>query len=788
MGKLLSIRLIELIVTIYDYITLPLYFIIQKPWKVREIATRQRAKQIGDFTWVNIDKELDKGLNRKSVDTLDELFRDSVSTYAKKDCLGVRKILAIEYRDSVSSNGNANLSTKPADVSPQQTSTSNHKVVSKYVLDHKYTWYTYSQIEDVVVRLSAGLQNMCRDSIYNPDGTRKILICADTCMQWFLMAHACFRNNITVVTAYTTLDDEAILHSIHQTEVKILVVSQKFARRIPKIVAESPLIETLILLDEPLPGDINELVNLRSLVGTSGVKQVISYKEIVDKGKNFKEVIESVPKADDIAVLMYTSGSTGKAKGVMLSHKSIVYTALSFSGPGDISHKDRYIGYLPLGHVLELAAECIFLRNGSTIAYSSPATLTNNSPMIKKGQFGDAYIFKPTIMGAVPLVLDRVKSGIQQAVKSQGPFYDQLINGFVIKYKRYWWERYYDTPILNMLVCKKFNLILGGKIRAICSGGAALSRETQEYLRHVTNYTVLQGYGLTETSAAASFCDVEDRRYNVVGAPYPIVRLKLESWSDYSVHDKPYPRGEIIIGGQPVSSGYYKMDDLTKEAVYTDEKTGTRYFRTGDIGLMLPDGVLKIIDRKKDIVKPLSGEYISLSEIEAAIRALPFVDNVCVYCSPYSNYLVALIRPEFKALMLQASQLFMSSRDELGDKFRESILATSRKAGTMNGASSFDVNDTQRILAAVGVESLCSNKWFVEKILKTLQVECAKRKLRRFQIPSKIKLVTEEWSPESGLVTASFKLRRREVEKLYERDIKGLYEEMGQKIEQNPTP
>lgn len=783
MGKLLSVLLIELIVNIYDFITLPIYFLIQKPWKVKEFATRIRAKKVDDHTWINIDKELDKGANRQSVDTLDELFRDSVRTYAKKDCLGVRKILAVECRDQLTSNGKSAASRNGTSIKSNSEPTS-PRSISKYVLDDKYTWYSYEQIEEKVKQLSSALQQLCGDCIINPDGTRKLLICADTCMQWFLMAHACFRNNITVVTAYTTLDDDAILHSIHQTEIRILVISQKFAHRTSKIIKECPLIETLIVLDEPLPGDVDAIDSLRGTIGNSSVHQVFSYQELLDRGKNFKEAILEAPKGDDIAVLMYTSGSTGKAKGVMLSHKSIVYTALSFSGPGDISHEDRYIGYLPLGHVLELAAECIFLRNGSTIAYSSPLTLTNSSPMIKRGQYGDAYIFRPTIMGAVPLVLDRVRSGVQQAVKSQGPFYDQLINDFVVRYKRYWWERYYDTPLMNLLICRKFNMILGGKIRAICSGGAALSRETQEYLRHVTNYTVLQGYGLTETSAAASFCDIEDRRYNVVGAPYPIVRLRLESWSDYSINDKPYPRGEVIIGGQPVSSGYYKMDDLTKESFFTDEETGTRYFRTGDIGLMLPDGVLKIIDRKKDIVKPLSGEYISLSEIETAIRSLPFIENVCVYCSQYSNHVVAILRPDMNELMLEASRLFMSSKDELGEKFRESILASSRKAGIMNGASSFDMDDAKRVLMTVSIDTLCSNKWFVEKILKVMQAECANKRLRRTHIPSKIKLVTEEWSPESGLVTASFKLRRREVEKLYERDIKGLYAELGQKIDQ----
>lgn len=785
MGKLISIWLIEAVVNVYDLVTLPFYYLTQQPWRVQQAATQVKARQVEEFTWANVDNKLDKS-GRKSVDTLDQLFRDSVATYANKDCLGVRKILDVEYKETTDQRNGAisdNRLLSPAQRNDQRENRPHEKVISKYVLDDKYTWFTYNQTEETVVALSSGLLNLCSDSLGNADGSRKLLICADTCMQWFLIAHACFRNNVTVVTAYTTLDDDAILHIFQQTEIRILVVSQKFSSRVKKIAAQAPLIDTLIVLDEPLPGQPDALEGLKDLIDTTTIKRIFSYNDLLTRGRTCKENILAAPTADDIAVLMYTSGSTGKAKGVMLSHRSIVYTALSFSGPGDISHTDRYIGYLPLGHVLELAAECIFLRNGSTIAYSSPMTLTNNSPMIRKGQYGDAYIFKPTIMGAVPLVLDRIKNGVQQAVKSQGPFYDQLINDFVIRYKRYWWERYYNTPIMNFLICRKLNMVLGGQIRAICSGGAALSRETQEYLRHVTNYTVLQGYGLTETSAAASFCDIEERRYNVVGPPYPMIRIRLESWSDYSVHDKPYPRGEIVIGGQPVSSGYYKMNELTEESFYVNQKDGIRYFRTGDIGLMLPDGVLKIIDRKKDIVKPLSGEYISLSEIEIALRTAPIVENICVYCSQYSNYIVAIVKPDQKELKLQAKSLFCETSGA-SEKFRDSIKKSYQNERVhMNGVGSNDTVDKD-VIDSLSVETLCSNKWLVEHILKLLQNQGSQKKLKRTQIPSKIRLASEEWSPESGLVTASFKLRRREIERFYADDIKQLYAELGQKIEQ----
>lgn len=797
MGKLLIIRIIECVVYVYDIISLPLYYLVQQPWKVEQTATRIRAIQVEPNTWVNVDSKLVN--ESKSALTLDQLFRDSVSTYADKECLGVRKILHVEYKTDASGS-------------------QKKKQILKYDLDDKFTWSTYREIGQTVSKVSAGLTSICNDSILNSDGSRKILICADTCIQWFLFAHACFRNNITVVTAYTTLDDDTIISTLNETEVKILVVSQIMAQRIPRILDKAPIVDTIIILDQTSPGQEDEKNNLKSLITENKIKRLIAYQDLMIHGGDIEEKITNVPTKDDVAVLMYTSGSSGKAKAVMLTHHSIVYTSLSFSGPGNIDQNDRYIGYLPLGHVLELAAECIFLRNGSTIAFSSPYTLTDHSPYVKRGQSGDLTLFKPTIMGSVPLVLDRVKNALQQAIKSQGPFYDQLINDFVIRYKRYWWERYYETPIMNFLICRKFKNILGGHMRAICSGGAALSKETQEYLRHVTNTIVIQGYGLTETSAAASFSDIDDRRYNTVGPPYPSVQLKLESWSDYSVDDKPYPRGEVIIGGQPVSAGYYKMPELTAEYFYTDSRTGMRYFRTGDIGLMLPDGVLKIVDRKKDIVKPLSGEYISLSAIESALNGEALVENILVYCSQYSNYIIAIVRPNAKELKLLASKLYKTDKSEAGDQFRQFIDESIKKVvqndkdaasadgdtntslisdkshipangkddnTNGNGNGSHTNGELFKMIDKISIQNLCSNKHLANACVKLLQEAGSKNKLKRTQLPSKVKLASEEWTQESGLVTASFKLRRRDIERFYSSDIKHLYAELGQKIDQD---
>ncbi len=145
---------------------------------------------------------------------------------------------------------------------------------------------------------------------------------------------------------------------------------------------------------------------------------------------------------------------------------------------------------------------------------------------------------------------------------------------------------------------------VGGRLRALLSGGAPLAEDAQAYIRQVLTCTVLQGYGLTETASTACISDPDDLSVGHVGPPLQGVELRLVNWEEggYLVSDEDGPRGEIVVGGNHVSQGYYEMPDKTAEDFFNDG--GKQFFRTGDIGQFLPNGNIKIIDRKKDLVSP----------------------------------------------------------------------------------------------------------------------------------------------------------------------------------------
>lgn len=238
---------------------------------------------------------------------------------------------------------------------------------------------------------------------------------------------------------------------------------------------------------------------------------------------------------------------------------------------------------------------------GVPIGYSTPLTLIDSSPKIAKGQFGDAKLLKPTAMAIVPLIMERVIKGIDDRVRS-GSILQKSIFNFAYNYKRRWYYRGYKTPVTDRLVFKKVGEIMGGQMRGMISGGAPLSPETHDKIKLCLNLIAVQGYGLTETAAGATAPEEFDISVGRCGGPLTTTLIRLINWEEgnYFVTNKPYPQGEILIGGDNVAVGYYKMDVETKENFF--EEDGVRWMRSGDIGEIQEDGALKIIGKLRDFI------------------------------------------------------------------------------------------------------------------------------------------------------------------------------------------
>ena len=593
------------------------------------------------------------------------------------------------------------------------------KVFRKLILGD-YQWLTYNQVNERVESIARGL---LRNGV-KPNDT--VMIFAETKMEWLLAAHAVFRLGAHIATLYATLGIDAIIHGINETEVTHLITNFDLLSKFEKIENDVPKLSTVIYFEG------------HKKVTPPALKRVkcIPLSVIQQQGQDQTEAPVYVRKTrEDPAIIMYTSGSTGVPKGVVISHKNVLST-IDGIFPIVSELKDAInMAYLPLAHVLELAAECFFISIGVPIGYSSPITMTNKSTGIKKGNQGDASILKPTVIAAVPLVLDRIRKNIAEEVDGKGPFFNQLFH-FLISYKKFWTKKGYRTPVVNYLLCRKIRALLGGRISHIVTGSAPLSPETHDFVRACLDVILIQGYGLTETAAGAALMDFDDLSNGRVGAPLTGVPIKLVDWEEgnYHVSDKPYPRGEIVIGGDCVSSGYFKNEQLTREAF--KEEDGERWFYTGDIGEIHPDGCIKIIDRKKDLVKLQFGEYISLGKVETELKSCSFVENICVYGDSYHSYIIALVVPNVRALRQLSKTLCKDSLTHA---------------------------------------DLCRDQEILREVTKALRDHGIAAKLHKNEIPTKIMLVPEDWTPDSGLVTAALKLRRKNIQDKYRTEINRMY-------------
>jgi len=357
---------------------------------------------------------------------------------------------------------------------------------------------------------------------------------------------------------------------------------------------------------------------------------------------------------------MYTSGSTGTPKGVMMSHGNLLASVRSFPlRLGSLREKKEvWVAYLPLAHVLELTAELGCIAAGIRIGYSTPQTIVDTSTAIKRGQKGDLRVLKPTIMAGVPLILERFSKAVQEKL-SKANWFKQALFHKAYEYKLEKVRSGKTSYFLDRILFKKMSrAVLGGKIRFILCGASLLSKDVQEFMQ-VCLAPVRQAYALTETCAGGTAqyefeMDTED-----CGSVIASAELRLVNWDEggYQINDKPNPRGEIYLGGDNVSLGYYKMPEKTAEDYHVIN--GVRYFATGDIGEVMPNGGLKIIDRKKDLTKLQSGEYISLMKIESIVKVLQFVDTCCVCANPLKSSCVILICPNIPRVVVSNRKIII---------------------------------------------------------------------------------------------------------------------------------
>ena len=677
------------------------------PERKGEYSVRSKASN-GLAVWSNADRPSDFSTTPfPGCETVFDVFNYAVRVNGSRPAVGERKIINTE---------------------------TDAKGFEKLHLSDKYDWLTFAQLNEKVANVSSGLINTC--GLKPKD---KVIIYADTKADWMITAQACFRTNASVVTIYATLGAEGVEHGINETSASIIVCDGKLLKTVQAVASKCPSIKHIVCIGTDQQEHISSSKLPKSI-------KAHALSDIQDSGSK-KRCDPVPPKSTDTAVIMYTSGTTGAPKGVVLAHSNVLASMAGLNDSADLTNQDVYLAYLPLAHIMEMAAECLMMALGAAIGYGSPQTLTDTGLKLAPGSRGDAPTLQPTFMVFAPAVLDRVRQAVQAKFAAASPLLKKLVGaGLAAGEREFHAGRIGSTAFFNALIFKKVQKLIGGKVRQMVSGSAPLSRETHIFMQTCFRCPVLQGYGLTETASCGTICTPGDFSASV-GGVLTSTKIILKDWEEgnYSTKDENdasigLPRGEILIGGPVVCQGYYVPSDKPNAELQKKNETefslidGVRYFHTGDIGQFTKKGQLQIIDRKKDLVKLQFGEYVALSKVENVLKQCPYVASAMCYALSSKSHVIALVVVNEAPVK----------------KFAES-----------NGISG-------------SIDSMIKDPKVVAEVTSAVQAVC-KGKLAKFEIPSKLALDAEPWTPDNDMVTAAFKLKRQNLVKKYKKALDAAY-------------
>ncbi|KAJ3074463.1 long-chain fatty acid-CoA ligase, partial [Rhizoclosmatium hyalinum] len=575
----------------------------------------------------------------------------------------------------------------------------------KYFELGPYEWMAWAEAYTRICAYGDGFRSL---GVVKGD---RVTLFGETSRDWMQVALGCIRQSFVITTAYATLGEDGLAHSLQETEAATLFTNAELLPMVIQIISRCEKLKNVVYNGSAAEKDVEEL---KKRVG------VYSLAELSELGTS--KPIEAIPpQPDDLAVIMYTSGSTGQPKGVMLTHRNIISNVIGVATAVMklLDDDNVYISFLPQAHIYGFNIEIVMMMYDVPIGYASVKTLTDASVRNCKG---DLRELKPTIVCAVPALWEAIRKGVMSKVKEGGAVVQSAFN---VAYNFKWALQQVGLEVLaaplDALIFNKMKDALGGRVRIGSTSGARIPKSTMEWLQVVMGGAFIQGYGMTEACGTILIQRAEDSRVTGnAGIPAICIEIKLVDVPEfgYMTSNLPKPQGEIWARGHNIFQGYYKQAALTKEVLTEDG-----WMKTGDIAEMNPDGTFSIIDRKKNLVKLSNGEYIALEKLEAAYKFSKFVQNICVYADSEKSYAIALVQPVEKEIRALAGRLSLPGVD----------------------------------VAHLDYDDLCKCQDIRQNVLADLRTIGKEVKFVPAEIVGQVILCAEEWTPQNGMLTAAMK-------------------------------
>jgi long-chain acyl-CoA synthetase len=500
--------------------------------------------------------------------------------------------------------GRGTNSTTLADLLPKAVEQYGPHVAVRYKEGDQWVGKTFAEVRDVVRPLAFGLVTL---GVEKGD---RVAILGNTRPEWTYFDFAALSIGATVVPIYQTNSPEECRYVLDNSDSKVVVVED--AEQLEKVRAvrdRLPQLEQIVMM-------------------TGSAEGAISADDLAAKGGGgddaaWKTLYEAVTP-EDVCTFIYTSGTTGPPKGCVISHGNYRAMLDMVNETSVIEEGDVTYLYLPLAHSFALLIQFGSIDLGTTIAYweRDPLKILPNLAELK-----------PTYFPSVPRIFEKIYTSATSAIEKEGGLKKKIFDWAIKVGKKmreteragrkpgFLLQRQYDFA--DKKVLSKIRGLFGGNLRLAVSGAAPINPEILHFF-DAAGVLVLEGWGMTETSTAATISTPEDFKVGTIGKPFPGCEVKIAD------------DGEILVKGPNVFQGYHKNPEATNETIVNG------WLHTGDLGEIDPDGFIKITGRKKDIIITAGGKNITPANLEAEIKQHPLVSQ-CVVVGDRRPYLVALV-------------------------------------------------------------------------------------------------------------------------------------------------
>ncbi|NXI23294.1 ACSL1 ligase, partial [Sterrhoptilus dennistouni] len=573
-----------------------------------------------------------------------------------------------------------------------------------------YEWISYKEVSDRAEYVGSALLHRG----FKPSHVQYIGIFSQNRPEWVIIEQACYAFSMVVVPLYDTLGAEAITYIVNKADLSLVFCDKPDKAKLLLTSVEkgeTPILNSIVIMDS-FGADLVER-------GKKCGVEVFSMREIEELGRAHRQK-PMPPKPEDLAVICFTSGTTGNPKGAMITHQNIVSNASAFMKTTEKSFipstDDVLISFLPLAHMFERIVEVSICFLKVWFVYTRCVLLLGLSIAILECENAAKLVQKLRvfkIFGQADTSLKRWLLDFASKRKEA-----ELRSG-IVRNNSFW----------DKVIFRKIQASLGGRVKLMVTGAAPVSASVLTFLRTALGCQFYEGYGQTECTAGCSLSLPGDWTAGHVGAPMPCNVIKLVDVKEMN-YLASKGEGEVCIKGVNVFRGYLKDPEKTAEAL---DKDG--WLHTGDIGKWLPNGTLKIIDRKKHIFKLAQGEYIAPEKIENVYLRCEVVAQVFVHGESLQAFLVGVVIPDPDTLHNWA-----------------------KKKG-LEGS----------------YQELCRNKDVKKHILEDMVRIGKESGLKSFEQVKDIVLHTEMFSIENGLLTPTLKAKRPELRKYFQSQINELY-------------